>query len=192
MLRPTRDDEFATFVRIHRTSLLKFACLLTAGDDHQAEDLVQTALTKLYLAWPKVRRNDGELAYARRVLLNSHIDETRRPRWRRERSTADLPEVPAHEGPEGIVGLDEGEFGPDGQRVRAALAALPSRMRSVVVLRYWLDLSVEESARMLGCTQGTVKSQAAKGTAKLRDLLSVPSHPAVSGHEIGKVTRWTN
>lgn len=60
--------------------------------------------------------------------------------------------------------------------MRAALAALPSRMRAVVILRYWLDLSVEESARMLGCTQGTVKSQAAKGMARLRDLLTSDHH----------------
>ncbi|GAA3597140.1 SigE family RNA polymerase sigma factor [Kineosporia mesophila] len=186
MPRPTRDDEFATFVQNHRTSLLKFACLLTAGDGHQAEDLVQTALTKVYLAWPKLRRSEGELAYARRTLLNSHIDETRRPRWRRERSTPVLPEVAAYEGPDGILGLEHGRFGPDGQRVRVALATLPARMRAVVILRYWLDLSVEDSARMLGCTQGTVKSQAAKGTAKLRDLLTAPSLPTVPGYQTGR------
>jgi RNA polymerase sigma-70 factor (sigma-E family) len=184
MPRPNRDDEFATFVRLHRTSLLRFACLLTAGDQHQAEDLVQTALTKVYLAWPKLRRDDSGLAYARRTLLNSHIDETRRPWWRRERTTAELPEVVAYEGPEGIAGLDYGQFGTDGQRVRSALSALPNRMRAVVILRYWMDLSVEDCARMLGCTQGTIKSQAAKGTAKLRDLLTAPGH-----HQMGRATR---
>ncbi|GLY19036.1 SigE family RNA polymerase sigma factor [Kineosporia rhizophila] len=189
MPRSNRDEEFATFVRTNRTSLLKFACLLTAGDGHQAEDLVQTALTKVYLAWPRLRRKDGELAYARRTLLNSHIDETRRPWWRRERSTPELPEVPAFEGPEGIAGLDEGRFGSDGQRVRDALAALPSRMRAVVILRYWLDLSVEESARILGCTQGTVKSQAAKGTAKLRDLLTVPPQAVAPAYQMGRTNR---
>jgi RNA polymerase sigma-70 factor (sigma-E family) len=186
MPRPTRDDEFATFVRIHRTSLLRFACLLTAGDLHQAEDLVQIALTKVYVAWPRLNRSQVHLAYARRTVLNSHVDETRRPRWRRERTTSVLPEVPAYEGPDGITGLEDGAFGPDGPRVRAALAALPSRMRAVVVLRYWLDLSIEETARMLGCTQGTVKSQAAKGTAKLRDLLSAPPLATVPDHQIGR------
>lgn len=178
MPRPTRDDEFATFVRINRTSLLKFAGLLTAGDHHRAEDLVQTALSKLYVAWPKLDRPETILAYTRRTVLNSHIDESRRPWWRRERSTPDLPERPAHEGPDGITGLDDGRFGPIGQQVRAALAALPKQMRAVVVLRYWLDLSIDETARMLGCSQGTVKSQAAKGTAKLRLLLPAPSHAA--------------
>ena len=71
-----------------------------------------------------------------------------------------------------------GRFGPIGQQVRAALAALPKQMRAVVVLRYWLDLSIDETARMLGCSHGTVKSQAAKGTAKLRLLLPAPSHAA--------------
>ncbi len=189
MPRSTRDDEFAAFVRIHRTSLLKFACLLTAGDGHQAEDLVQTALTKVYVAWPKLRRKETELAYARRTVLNSHIDETRRPRWRKERSTSDLPDVVLYEGPNGFSGLDAGQFGPDGERVRAALAALPNRMRAAVILRYWLDLSVEESARILGCTQGTVKSQAAKGTAKLRDILTVPSPATVPGHQMGRTSR---
>lgn len=182
MPSPTRDDEFATFVRIHRTSLLRFAFLLTAGNWHQAEDLVQTALTKMYVSWPRLTRSHTHLPYARRTVLNSHIDETRRSWWRRERFTSELPEVPAQEGPEGITGLDEGRFGPDGQRVRAALAVLPTRMRAVVILRYWLDLSVEDSARMLGCTQGTIKSQAAKGTARLRDLLSEPSPATVPGH----------
>lgn len=189
MPRPTRDDEFAAFAQLHRASLLRFACLLTAGNQHQAEDLVQTALMKVYVAWPKVRRNAGELTYARRTVLNSHIDETRRPRWRRERSTSQLPDLPVYEGPNGIPGLDDGKFGPEGQQVRAALASLPSRMRAAVILRYWLDLSVEESARMLGCSPGTVKSQAAKGVAKLRDLLTEPSLSAATDQQAGRAGR---
>jgi RNA polymerase sigma-70 factor (sigma-E family) len=185
MPRPARDDEFTTFVRSHRTSLLKFASLLTAGDHHRAEDLVQTALAKVYVAWPKLDQPGTVLAYTRRTVLNSHIDEGRRPRWRKERSTPDLPDLPAHEGPDGITGLDEGRFGSLGQHVREALAALPKQMRAVVVLRYWLDLSIDETARMLGCSQGTVKSQAAKGTAKLRLLLPAPSH-ATGGHPNGR------
>jgi RNA polymerase sigma-70 factor (sigma-E family) len=161
MPRPTRDDEFSIFVRSTRVPLLRFACLLTAGDQHQAEDLVQTALTKLYLAWPKVRRSGTEVAYARRTLVNAHIDETRRPRWRRERSTPDLPDRPAPEGSDGIDSLIDGFGAIDGERIRRALADLPKGMRTAIVLRYWLDLSVEETAGLMGCSAGTVKSQTA-------------------------------
>jgi RNA polymerase sigma-70 factor (sigma-E family) len=166
MPRSTRDEEFSAFVRTRRTGLVRSACLLTAGDTHLAEDLVQTALARLYVAWPRVRRSGTEAAYVWRILVNAHTDVVRRPGWRRERHVPELPETlePARPEtfPDSLVGAD----------VRAALAALPPRMRAAVVLRHWLDLSVEETAELLNCSAGTVKSQTAKATARLRDLLS--------------------
>jgi len=138
-----------------------------------AEDLVQTALARMYVAWPKVRRSDSADAYARRVLVNAYIDEVRRPRWRREQTVSEPPDRP-DTGPDG--GWPDAV---DGDVIRTALAELPKRMRAAVVLRHWLDLSVEETASLLDCSEGTVKSQTAKGIARLRSLLG--GGAAVSG-----------
>ena len=163
MPRSSRDEEFSAFVQTRRSGLVRSACLLTAGDTHLAEDLVQTALARLYVAWPRVRKAGTESGYVWRIIVNAHIDEVRRPARRRERHMPELPEAPA---PPGAV-----TDGPGGE-VRAALAALPPGMRAAVVLRHWLDLSVGETAELLNCSEGTVKSQTAKATARLRDLLS--------------------
>jgi RNA polymerase sigma-70 factor (sigma-E family) len=163
MTRSSRDEEFSAFVQTRRTGLVRSACLLTAGDTHLAEDLVQTAMARLYVAWPRVRRTGTESAYAWRIIVNAHIDEVRRPGRRRERHMAEVPEaLEPVDFPDGLAG---GE-------VRAALAALPPGMRAAVVLRHWLDLSVEETASLLNCSEGTVKSQTAKGAARLRELLA--------------------
>jgi RNA polymerase sigma-70 factor (sigma-E family) len=167
----SRDEEFSAFVRARRSELLRSACLLTAGDPHLAEDLVQTALAKLYVAWPRVRRDGRAGHYAWRILANAHIDEVRRPRWARERPVAAPPDWPDPADPPGGTALEAFPDGIDGTAVRAALAALPARMRAAVVLRHWADFSTQETARILGCTEGTVKSQTAKGLARLRDLL---------------------
>jgi RNA polymerase sigma factor (sigma-70 family) len=113
-----------------------------------------------------VRRAGTESGYVWRIIVNAHIDEVRCPGRRRERHVAEVPEalepVPPEIFPDGLLG---GE-------VRAALAALPPGMRAVVVLRHWLDLSVEETAVLLSSSPGTVRSQTAKATARLRDLLA--------------------
>jgi RNA polymerase sigma-70 factor (sigma-E family) len=169
MPRSSRDAEFSAFVRAHRAELLRSACLLTAGDTHLAEDLVQTALARLYVAWPKVFRTGTAVPYVRRIIINAHIDETRRPRWRRERSVSEPPDLPD------LTSTESWTDDADGEAVRAALKALPPRMRAVIVLRHWFDLSVEESADLLGCSQGTVKSQTAKAAAHLRSALQTPA-----------------
>jgi RNA polymerase sigma-70 factor (sigma-E family) len=167
------DEEFETFVRDHRGQLLRTATVLTAGDGFLAEDLVQGSLVRLYLAWGKARSGNVE-AYARRVLVNAFIDHRRRPVVRRESAVAAPPDR--------VFGTDV--FGSalaeiDHTRLLEALAGLPARMRAAVVLRHVEDLSVEDVAAALGCSTGTVKSQTARGIAKLRDALG-SSQPVVA------------
>lgn len=151
-----RDRDFGEFVDA-RALVMRRTAFLLCGDWHRAEDIVQTALTKLYVAWPRVRRDSLD-AYSRKVLVRTAIDESRRGFFQRERSVDVVPEraVSDH-----ATDYD----------LREALDALPPGQRAVVVLRYWEDLSITETARILGRTEGTVKSQAAKGLAALRDLL---------------------
>jgi len=137
------------------------ACLLATGDPGLAEDLVQNALVRLYLSWSRARAGHTE-AYARRVLVNCFVDHRRRPWVRRESVADELPETPT-----AAVGLDDSVAG----ALLDALRDLPPRMRAAVVLRHVQDLSVDEAADALGCSAGTVKSQTARGLAKLRARL---------------------
>ena len=155
-----RDAEFTAYVAARRGHLRRTAFLL-CGDWHAAEDLVQTTLAKLYAAWPRVRKDASPEAYARRTLVRVHIDELRRP-WRRELRAAPMPDVAANRG----ISVE------DRQSLLAALAELPVGQRQVVVLRYWLGLSIEETANDLGCSTGTVKSQTARAVARLRGVLA--------------------
>ncbi|HEV8560872.1 MAG TPA: SigE family RNA polymerase sigma factor [Actinophytocola sp.] len=156
-----RDAEFGEFLDSRAVVMRRTAYLLCGGDWHRAEDLVQTTLTKVYMAWPRLRRDGSVDAYSRKVMVRSAIDESRRAFRRRESVVEELPEVA---GPPN--GVDEAVD------VRRALAQLPAGQRAVVVLRYWEDLSVTETAALLGRSEGTVKSQAAKGLAALRRLLA--------------------
>lgn len=160
-MRPDqRDDEFREYVLRRRPELLRTATLLAAGDGHLGEDLVQIALTKLYVAWPRVRSETRD-AYLHRTLVHALIDDKRSRKRRPEHPTDTLPELAA---------LTEADDLP-GQEVRDALAALPARMRAAVVLRHWMDLDVDAAAAALGCSAGTVRSQASRGLAKLRTML---------------------
>jgi RNA polymerase sigma-70 factor (sigma-E family) len=138
---------------------------LLCGDWHRAEDLVQTAFTKLYLVWDRISRHEVLDAYVRRILVRLYLDERRRGWWRREQVT----DVPV-----------EGSTPPDAPANRLlmlqALAGVAPRQRAVLVLRYWEDLSVEDTAALLACSTGTVKSQAARGLETLRGLLMAPTH----------------
>ncbi|HZX08393.1 SigE family RNA polymerase sigma factor [Kribbella sp.] len=153
-----RDREFAEFVE-DASAALRRTAFLVAGDRHRADDIVQDALYKLYLAWPKVRRVGNPFAYARRVVVNAAYDGGRRP-WRREVAIAELPDR---------AELDDFTAGhADRDEVLVALRSLGPRQRACVVLRYYEDLSVEQTAEILGCSEGTVKSQAARGLDTLR------------------------
>ena len=160
-MKQDRDEQFRDFVVVRRTNLVRTATLLTAGDAHLAEDLVQATLTKVYLNWSQVVRADNPDAFVRRVLVNALIDERRRLWRRREAPMAQLPDR----------GHPEQPGGSGGDAVRQALRELPPRMRAAVVFRYFYDLDVAETADALGCTEGTVKSQTARALDKLRDML---------------------
>ncbi|MGY1748380.1 SigE family RNA polymerase sigma factor [Modestobacter sp. SYSU DS0511] len=159
-MTPDRDEAFAAFVTSSRGDLLRTATLLAAGDRHMAEDLVQVCLTRLHLAWSRLRAPEARYAHARRVLVNALIDETRRPWRRREQPRAELPDTAA---PTGSPADDERLA-----RLRPALEQLPPRMRAAVVFRHLHELSVAETADVLSCSQGTVKSQTARGLDQLR------------------------
>ncbi|MFC7495814.1 MULTISPECIES: SigE family RNA polymerase sigma factor [unclassified Nocardioides] len=166
-----RSAEFVAFARAHRSDLVRTAALLCAGDEAFAEDVVQTTLTRLYLSWPRVRRADSPLAYARRSLTHVFIDEARRAHRRRESTVADPARTLAVEPATGDADPELRDL------VLSALASLGPRQRAVVVLRHWHDLDVAQTARVLGCSTGTVKSQNARALAHLRDHLA-PIVPA--------------
>lgn len=154
-----RDTEFGEFLDSRAAVMRRTAYLLCGGDWHRAEDLVQTTLTKIYVAWSRIRQDGSIDAYSRKIMVRAAIDDSRRAFRRRESVVEHLPEIPAYSG------FDEAVD------VRRALAKLPAGQRAVVVLRYWEDLSVEDTAKALGRSEGTVKSQSAKGLATLRRLL---------------------
>ncbi|NES13864.1 MULTISPECIES: SigE family RNA polymerase sigma factor [Micromonospora] len=165
-----RDTAFAEYFAA-RSDAMRGTAYLLCGDWHRAEDLVQTAFTKLYLVWNRVSRHEVLDAYVRQILVRAFLDERRRGWWRRERvggDDADRPNPP--ESPESRLVMLQ------------ALAALAPRQRAVLVLRYWEDLSVEETAALLGCSPGTVKSQAARGLENLRGLL-LPAYSTIEKGE---------
>jgi RNA polymerase sigma-70 factor (sigma-E family) len=157
----SRDEQFRAYVMSKRGQLVRTATFLASGDRFAAEDLVQTALMRLYVAWPRVRTDTVD-AYARKALLNALIDDRRRAFTRHERVHAEVPDVGINDQP--TTEVDTAVF--------AALAALPPRMRAAVVLRHLCELSVTETAEALNCSEGTVKSQTARALSQLRAALT--------------------
>ncbi|MFF0157801.1 SigE family RNA polymerase sigma factor [Streptomyces sp. NPDC005263] len=156
-MQAEQEERFQEFVRARWSRLVRTAYLLT-GDAHHAEDLTQTALAKVYRSWRRVSRSDNPDAYVRRVLVNCNSDRFRKRRVA-EALTAAPPEVAAS---------DAISYADERSALLGALAGLPPQQRAVIVLRYWEDMSGAEVAEVLGCSTGTVKSQASKGLAKLR------------------------
>jgi RNA polymerase sigma-70 factor (sigma-E family) len=159
-MRTSDDEQYRAYVEARRGELLRTAVLLAAGDRWMAEDLVQTALTRLYVVWTRVRADSVD-AYARRCLLNALIDHRRLAATHREHTRAELPETAVSD--PSRIDVQSAVFG--------ALGRLPPRMRAAVVMRHLLDLSVEETAAALRCRRGTVKSQTARGLDQLRAAL---------------------
>ena len=172
-MRGDRDEEFTAFVAASAHRLRRTAFLLS-GDWHRADDAVQSALIKLYLNWDRVRARKSMEGFVRTTIVRGMIDESRRP-WRRELASAHLPDAPEVE-----------QANPaDGLLVRQMLAQVPPRQRAVLVLRFFEDCSVAETAKVIGCSEGTVKSQTAHGLARLRELLGQPDRDEETDREDG-------
>jgi RNA polymerase sigma-70 factor (sigma-E family) len=150
-------DGFRDYVLARQQGLLRAAWMLT-GDWGLAEDLVQTALMKAWKRWDVLESEDPD-AYVRRILVNTHATWWRRL-WRNE--------IPTAEHPEPVGSMDGQRVVEDRDRLTRMLKALPRRQRAILVLRYFEDLSEQDTATALGCSVGTVKSQASRGLAKLR------------------------
>lgn len=161
-----RRADFDRFVNDSTDSLLRTAYLIV-GDLPEAEDLVQETLFKIAKRWPRVRRMERPVAYARRILVNLALDGSgRRSRRRGELTGESLPER-AHD-PNAFEVRDE---------LLTALARLPPRQRAVLVLRYFLDLPEADVADALKCSVGTVKSSTSRGLARLNQTLTARSVP---------------
>ncbi|GAB3433151.1 SigE family RNA polymerase sigma factor [Actinophytocola sediminis] len=165
-MRKADEDRFREFTREQAVPLRRTAYLL-CGDWHLADDLTQQALIKLHGAWTRLKCEAQPVSYARKILLRCWLDERRRP-WRRaERRDGELPEQP-----------DE-SLRPDIRQELASLRAelfstlseIGPRQRAVLVLRYFESLSIAETADVLGCSEGTVKSQTTRGLAAARAVL---------------------
>lgn len=150
-------EAFEAYVVGRSPSLLRTAYLLT-GNRPDAEDLLQTALAKTYLAWDRIRERDALDAYVRRTLVTTQISF-----WRRHR-----PESPTDALPE-IAGRDAGADSDLHDALWTALARLSRKQRAAVVLRYYEDLSEADTAQVLGIAIGTVKSTTSRALAALRD-----------------------
>ena len=152
----TTQPSLREFVQSRYTELLRTAYLLT-GSSHEAEDLVQTALLRSMRRWERI---DDPLPYVRRAIVNLYLNSLRRRA--RELVTGLLPDRPVRDATDRVA---------ERSTLWPALRALPRRTRAVIVLRYWLDLSEAETAELLGCSVGTVKSTASRGLGRLRETL---------------------
>ncbi|GAA0931972.1 SigE family RNA polymerase sigma factor [Virgisporangium ochraceum] len=151
--------EFVDYVSA-RTRAVHRSAYLLCGDAHRADDLVQATFVSLFQHWRRARRADNLDAYVHRILVRRYLDE-KRLSWSRVRLMWATPEPRAA----------EPEVADDRHLIVAALRQLPKGQRTVLVLRYFDDLSVEETAEAMGCTTGTVKSQTARALAAIRRLL---------------------
>jgi RNA polymerase sigma-70 factor (sigma-E family) len=168
MARPPSDEAFTEFVVASWPSLYRTAYLLL-GDRGLAEDLVQTSLSKTYASWGKVREVGAARSYARTTLMNTAASWFRKRGWRSERPTETV---------EGGAYDEDPSVRPT---VMAALGQLAPRQRAVVVLRFYEDLSVADTAHALHCSEGTVKSQTSDALTKLRGLLGEVVLPLETG-----------
>jgi RNA polymerase sigma-70 factor (sigma-E family) len=166
----TAAEEFVEFATAAAPRLRRTAFLL-CGNWHTAEDLTQTTLTKMFVSWRRIRRQDAVLSYASRTLVNTYIADKR---------TRRSGEVITDSLPESAVAPDMPETR---LMVLSALAKLAPRARAVVVMRFWADMSVEQVADVLGCSTGTVKSQSARALEKMRTVLAFdPEGPSDGDH----------
>jgi RNA polymerase sigma-70 factor (sigma-E family) len=156
------EQEFAEYFEARLDAVRRTAFLL-CGDWHRADDLAQTAFVALHRQWRKVRDRGALDAYVRRTVVRAMIDESRRP-WRRERYVEEMPEPPQS-------GVEVAERVATRTTLVDGLRRVPPRQRAVLVLRFLEGLDVSATAEALKCSEGTVKSQTARGLAALRAVL---------------------
>jgi RNA polymerase sigma-70 factor (sigma-E family) len=152
------DSEYLAYVHGRVTALRRTAYLLS-GDAHEADDIVQETLTKLYARWPRSQHVDNLDAYVNKMLVRVFLDDRRQGWWKvslRGRLPERAADAPTHE---------------DRPVLRAALAKLPPRQQAVLVLRFLCDQPIRDVAEILHCSEGTVKSQTAHGLKRLRTVL---------------------
>jgi RNA polymerase sigma-70 factor (sigma-E family) len=155
----SRDAEYSEYVSVRLPALRRLALLL-CQDRHRADDLVQQAIIKVYVHWTKASGADNTDAYVNAILVREFLHERRSGWTRRVKVTDRLPDAP-------VLATDR-----DGlMDLQAAVAGLPPGQRAVLVLRYYCDLNIDQTAAALGCGTGTVKSQTAKAIATLRGRL---------------------
>ena len=171
------DEEFTGYVSTRMLSLRRLAYLL-CQDWQRADDLVQAAITRLYVHWGRARAMDHTDAYARAILVREFLSE-RRSGWARRVTLGSEPRDAA-----ALAGDLDGALD-----LRTALAGLPPRQRATLVLRFYCDLNVDQAARLLGCSPGTVKSQTAKGLSSLRRALAGATPVHTPGRERGTAVR---
>lgn len=187
------EQEYAQYAAAALPRLRRIAYLL-CQDWHRADDLTQNALTRLYVHWRRARAAENLDAYVGEILLNVYLSEQRTHWWKRTTVRAEPVEGGGRSGAWSatssasasmsgaasgavwaVAGVDEA------LDLRAALMTLPPRRRATVVLRFYCDFSIEQTAQLLGCTPGTVKSQTAKALAQLRGVLEPPESSGDGG-----------
>ena len=159
-MRQSRADEFMEFAAGRTGHLLRSACLLTSGDTHLAEDLVQETLSRMYVVWGRMARVDNPAAYSQTVLVRAFLSHRRR-RSATERPLAEVPDATAAPGTDQEVRLS----------LLTALGELAPKDRAVVVLRYWEDRSIEETAEAMNASTAAVRTRSTRALAKLRAVL---------------------
>ena len=172
---PSADEAGFRAWAAHRMPVLRRRAFLLCGDLHTADDLVQDTLVRVYARWHRVAGGPDPDAYAAKVLLTRFLDTRRRP-WRRERAVADLPDRrPDSAAAQAFEDVDAADA-----TLAEALAYIPADQRAVLVLRFADDLAVEQVARLLDISSGTVKSRTSRGLANLRAELARLEHPAAA------------
>ncbi|MEU6378313.1 SigE family RNA polymerase sigma factor [Streptomyces sp. NPDC046909] len=170
-MRQVLADQYAEFAAARAGHLYRSACLLTAGDTHLAEDLVQETLGRLYISWHRVTRVGNPAGYAQTVLTRAFLAHQRR-RSSRERATDEFPEQAYAEHADDV---------PLRLTLLQALARLPAKDRAVVVLRYWEDRSIEETADAMHASSAAVRTRCTRALGRLRELL---------GEDLGEYARF--
>ena len=181
--RDVRRAAFDAFVGECSVSLLRTAYLVT-GDAGHAEDLVQDCMFKVARRWARVSSMDSPRAYARRILMNQALDDSKRRYRHRAELAAMSPGEPPAPARGRSVTSGAGATTEDRLELIRALGSLPPRQRAVLVLRYFDDLTESEVASTLGCSIGTVKSTASRALVKMRDLVPNDSGRLEPAHDV--------